>query len=170
MTGDLSAQPEEEIDPDEIIASAIAMRAVAQIDEDAMKEQLLRGSVHQEEDEEEEDVKFYIWEQWATEGDKAYAAFSAFRDTPMFHRSVNAVYRKVYGHKPDNTTIKASPHWRIWAKRFDWRGRAQAFDQWKHRRSVDEEIDEATKARNEVKGMSSQTPPTGRPQDDRHRR
>ena len=149
--GELSAQPIDEIDPDEIIASVVAINALAQENnEEALREQVLRGSVYQNGEQEAEEVKFYIWEQWASEGDKAYAAFSAFRDTLPMERSVNGVYRRVYNKESGI----ASPHWRVWAKRFDWRGRVKAFDQWKYRRTVDAEIDEQTKARNEVKNMS----------------
>ena len=149
--GELTAQPIDEIDPDEIIASVVALRAIAnENNEETLREQVLRGSNYQNDEQEAEEVKFYIWEQWASEGDKAYAAFSAFRDTSPMERSINGVYRHVY----DKESGIASPHWRVWAKRFDWRGRVKAFDQWKYRRTVDAEIDEGTKVRNELKGMS----------------
>ena len=94
-----------------------------------------------------DELQFYIWEQLPGESDRAYAVFSVLRDTPPIDRTINGVARRVLG-QPD--LKHAPPHWWEWSSRFNWRQRWRAFDQWKHRRAVDQQVDQLSRTRTEI--------------------
>lgn len=64
------------------------------------------------------------WERIDGETDKAWAAFRAYRDAGPLRRRI-AVARKFY----DRPDLKATPAtWSGWARKYDWRGRIEAYD------------------------------------------
>jgi len=65
------------------------------------------------------------WERQPDETDRAWAAFQVYRDLPPAERSFDAAWRKRYA-KPAHHRC---PQWyRIWAKQYDWKDRAAAWD------------------------------------------
>ncbi len=74
------------------------------------------------------------WEQLPEESSKAYAAFCVFRDLGP-RRSVEEASRVYHrkkpqdGNKPETERHGASGQIRRWAERWNWSGRARAWDQ-----------------------------------------
>jgi len=75
------------------------------------------------------------WEQLPGESSKAYAAFCLYRDQGL-NRSIEATSRLYHGHSapPESKTASgrrrgASGQIRRWAQRWNWSGRARAWDQ-----------------------------------------
>lgn len=74
----------------------------------------------------------YYWEQQPGETDAAYLAFEAYRDLGP-SRNVTQAYRVRYD-KPDATQPNGT--FREWAKRFEWKDRAQSFDLYVRRQQI----------------------------------
>ena len=66
-----------------------------------------------------------LWERFPEESAAAFRAFCLYRDMAPSVRSVLAAYR-VAGHPAAKT---ASGRWKIWTRQWQWRIRAEAFDE-----------------------------------------
>lgn len=74
-----------------------------------------------------------IYEQLIEESDKAYAAFLVYRDMGR-KRSVPSAYRTATGRIQAK---QANGQWNLWADKFTWRKRAEAWD-----RHLDQRLDQ----------------------------
>ena len=95
------------------------------------------------------DENFRVWEIIPGEPDKAYAAFSAYRDIPPYERSIDKCYRTLTGNKG-----RASGGWRTWSRKFSWQDRVMAFDKWKSRESSVKEINQVSQVKEEIIDMT----------------
>ena len=67
----------------------------------------------------------YPYEKLPSESEKAFASFVVYRDLPAKERSVPAAYRQKTGKV---TAKQATGTWNEWAKKYEWRARAFAWD------------------------------------------
>lgn len=64
-----------------------------------------------------------LWDRMPDEGSAAYAAFCAYRDLGV-GRSLERAYRATKGQDKGHV----SGRWTLWAKAYNWRDRAEAYD------------------------------------------
>jgi hypothetical protein len=80
------------------------------------------------------------WEQLAGESSKAYAAFCIYRDQGP-RRTFDGASRAYHGGAAAGPKRRASGHIRLWAERWHWLARAQAWDQESDRVKRQKEIE-----------------------------
>lgn len=85
----------------------------------------------------------HVWEQREDESGKAFEAFRAFRDLGVT-RTISEAYRQKTGRQ---SAKMASGQWTLWAKRYDWHARAEAFDRYVEAIEAREEEKEFAKRR-----------------------
>lgn len=86
-----------------------------------------------------------VWERLPMENSKPYAAFCIYRDLLTDDRSIIEAYR-IYTN--DSTKPYAMAYFLAWARRFRWKERALAYDDYKEakrRKAKERDIDAAAK-------------------------
>lgn len=79
------------------------------------------------------------WERMPGEGEKAFAAFNAYRNTPADARSIPKCVAVYYG-KP--ATVSRVNVWRRWSGRWRWQYRVQAWQDYLERKANEARVAE----------------------------